>query len=95
MVRRKGELSNDGIDGGWPHQVALPADVCTGRSYNVKHDFCRGLSLCVRGHSFRRDDRDYLVFCFAEAAHAESFRKEFGGEIVDPAKRLWRRPRRS
>ena len=33
------------IDVGWPHQVALPADACTGKQYVVQHEFCRGLSL--------------------------------------------------
>jgi hypothetical protein len=46
--------------------------------------FCRGQSFCPRGHSFRRDDRDYVAFCFADAAHAELFRKRFGGEPFDP-----------
>ena len=78
MVRRKGELSSKGIDRG--HQVTLPANQCSGRNYTIKHEFCRGLSLCPRGHSFRRDDRDYVVFCFADAAHADHFGASFGGE---------------
>ncbi len=68
MIRRKGELTCKGIDSGWPHQVALPAPECAGRHYIIKHEFCRELSLCPRGHSFRRDDRDYIVFCFADPA---------------------------
>lgn len=87
MVRRKGELSSQGIDRSWPHQVALPADECTGRNYTIKHEFCRGRSLCQRGHSFRRDDRDYVVFCFAERADAALFQAAFGGAIIDPADR--------
>jgi len=37
MTRRKGELSAAGIDRGWPHQVALPADQVTGANYNIVH----------------------------------------------------------
>jgi hypothetical protein len=32
----------------------------------------RRLSLCPRTHSFRRDDSDMLVFCFAQREHAAS-----------------------
>jgi hypothetical protein len=37
--------------------------------------------------SFRRDDTDMLVFCFAERVHAEQFRDRFGGEFIDPKDR--------
>jgi hypothetical protein len=84
MVRRKGEMSRQGIDREWPHQVALPADACSGKQYDEKHGFCRDLSLCPRGKSFRRDDRDYIVYCFADPAHAELFQRRFGGEAIDP-----------
>lgn len=57
----------------------------------TKHDFCRGLSLCPRGHSFSREGRWYFVFCFAERAHADQFQSRFGGEFVDPKHRpKWR-----
>src|SRR5262245_17432325 len=89
MTRRKGELSKAAIDSGWPHQVALRADQCVGAEYMTARRFCEGegLSLCERGHSFRRDDRDYVVFCFAAREDAELFRQRFGGEITDPATR--------
>jgi hypothetical protein len=84
MVYRKGELSERAVDTGWPYQGALPADACTGAQYDVVHDYCRGLSLCARGHYFRRDDIGYNVFCFAEKAHAKIFREKFGGDMVEP-----------
>jgi hypothetical protein len=62
MVRRKGELSNWAIDTGWPYQVALPAGRCSGPKYPILYRFCDGLSLCQRGHSFRRDGVDFLVY---------------------------------
>lgn len=83
MTRRKGELSGAMIDRGWPYQVALEARLSMGERYYTVHFFCNDLSLCPRGHSFRRDNTDYNVYCFAERAHAERFRARFGGEIID------------
>jgi hypothetical protein len=87
VVYRKGELSKGTIDRDWPHQVALPADRCLGGNYVTIRLFCEGLSLCARGHSFRRGNIDMNVFCFAEQAHAEQFRNGFGGELIDPKDR--------
>jgi hypothetical protein len=41
----------------------------------------------VRGHSFRRDDTDFVVFCFAQRLHAEQFQARSGGEFIDPKDR--------
>lgn len=83
MVYRKGELSKAAIDRGWPFQVALEARFCMGDNF-IKHRlYCRELSLCARGHSFYRENRDYHVFCFAIREHAESFAKRFRGEFMD------------
>jgi hypothetical protein len=84
VVYRKGELSKGTMDRQWPHQVALPAARCGGANYVTIRLFCEGLSLCPRGHSFRRDDTDMSVFCFAQRAHAEQFQHRFGGEFIDP-----------
>lgn len=32
--------------------------------------------------TLRRNDADYVRWCFAEPAHAERFRERFGGEIA-------------
>ena len=98
MVRRKGELSKAAIDRGWPHQVALPAESCTGKNHTIHRAFCKGLglSLCERGHSYRRDDKDFHVFCFAEREPAETFLMHFGGEWIELTERpKWARPTRS
>jgi hypothetical protein len=89
VVYRKGELSKGMMNRECPHQVALPAYRCLGHNYVTIHLYCDAehLSLCRRGHSFRRDDTDMLVFCFAERAHAEQFRARFGGEFIDPKDR--------
>jgi hypothetical protein len=87
VVYRKGELSKGTMDRQWPHQVALPAAHCSGHNYVTIRLFCEGLSLCPRTHSFRRNDADMLVFCFAQREHAEQFRDRFGGGFIDPKSR--------
>jgi hypothetical protein len=84
---RKGELTRVKINRDWPHQVALPEAATIGASYSVVHDFCKVLSIYPRGYSFRRGDRSFNVFCFAERDHAESFRDRFDGELIDPNER--------
>lgn len=82
MVKRKGELSRTTSNREWPFQVALVAEKVRGNGYVTTHYFCDGLSLCPRHGYFRRDDRDYVVFRFADAGDAELFRARFDGEIV-------------
>jgi hypothetical protein len=93
VTYRKGELSKGTIDRNWPHQVALPAARCGGANYVTIRLFCddENLSLCIRGHSFRRGDVDMVVFCFAERTHAEQFRGHCGGEFIDAKSRPKRR----
>ena len=86
MVKRKGELSQRMIDREWPHQVAVVAETCRGDGYVTTHYFCECLSLCPRHGYFRRDDRDYVVFCFTHVDHAELFCQRFNGEIVSTKK---------
>ena len=35
MACRKGELNKRAVHTGWPYQMALPADACTGAQYDV------------------------------------------------------------
>ena len=70
MVYRKGELSKAGVDRGWPHQVALPSSQVVAEFKTIMA-FAEGLSMCVRGHWFRRDGRDYVVKCFATREDAQ------------------------
>jgi hypothetical protein len=86
-MRRKGELSPAGIDRGWPHQVALPASASFGGGYKAIRASCADLTLCPRGHSVAHDGQWYNVYCFVEAADAEKFIKQFGGEKFDPTQR--------
>jgi hypothetical protein len=87
MARRKGELSAVAVDRAYPHQVALRADLCGGSNYDLVEEFCKDLSLAPRGHSVRRNDVDYVVFCFADKEHASLFSERFGGEPFNPKDR--------
>jgi hypothetical protein len=87
MVRRKGELSKAGIDRGWPHQVALPAEVIRGRNYTIIDRFCRGLSVCQRHQRYRLENEEFIVYCFGEERDAEFFHMHFGGDRMTPETR--------
>ena len=76
----------------------MPADQFVSKNSFIIGEFCRGLSVCPRGGTVRRDDVTHHVFGFANAAHAERFRARFGGEPFDPKDRgrgsawfLWRK----
>jgi hypothetical protein len=99
MSRRKGELTAALIDRGWPYQVALPEDACSGDNYKIHADFCRDLSLCPRGKAVFHGDQWWRVFCFSDPIHADAFRERFGGEPFNPEDRgrgaawaQWRKP---
>jgi hypothetical protein len=46
--------------------------------------FCLDLSVCERHHSVFHEDKWWIVYCFADAEHAEKFRMRFGGERSHP-----------
>lgn len=80
MAQRKGEITKGAIDRDYPHQVELRADLTTGKNYDIALAFCRDLTLASRGHSRRKENTDYNVWCFADPAHADAFQARFGGE---------------
>ena len=93
MVYRKSELTSAGIDREWPHQVALTAEYVWGRQYMILHRFCNGLSVCPRHQSFRRDDQEFIVYCFKELSDAQLFQMHFDGEYMTPETRPPRYPK--
>jgi hypothetical protein len=81
VVTRKGEILQARIRHQWPHHVALSADQIRGhKNYDVVHAFAEAFSGAPRTFSMRRDDLDFVVFCFAKPEDADAFCEQFRGE---------------
>jgi hypothetical protein len=82
MTLRKGEISTTRLRREWPHHVALSADKVQGdENFDLVHGFADTLSSAApRTFSMFRQDRDYVVFCFAKPEDAQTFCDRFGGE---------------
>jgi hypothetical protein len=81
MTRRKGTRAD--LRRRWPHQVALSADKVRSIE-SIVHRFANARS-ARRTFFTRRDDRDFVVFCFARREDADAFAARFGGERLAPS----------
>jgi hypothetical protein len=84
MTQRKGEVTKRQTDRDYPHQVAIliPIGGLGARSMAM-HAWCDVRGLPYRTRADRRREptpSDHVRFCFADPAHADAFRAEFGGE---------------
>lgn len=86
MARRKGERTARNNERQFPNIVELPMPSGGfGSRLDAMHDFHseRGLG-SLRGQLQRRDDQEFVRWCFAESGDAEAFLQQFGGRLIDP-----------
>jgi hypothetical protein len=92
MTGPKGEFTRGDLKRKWPHHVALLAE-------NVRDPVERQVIFCAAGvvsaaplkYFLRRDDLEFVVFCFGKPEDAQAFAERFGGERLtsSPGRRRW------
>lgn len=91
MARRSGPPSPAKIDREWPHQVALPDDLCAGHSHQIIREFCAAHGLAPVTRSVQaiwadRKEEQWRLHCFSDPDHAALFRNHFRGIEFIPAR---------
>jgi hypothetical protein len=89
VTSRKGERTAHMNERDFPHivEIAQP-DGGFGTLLHAKDAWHRERGIETRrGRRQRRDDQEYVRWCFAEPPHAEAFRERFGGGRVEIAPR--------
>jgi hypothetical protein len=68
--------------------VALPAEKVRGlKNSEIVRGFADTLAVAPRTSHMRRDEQDFVVFCFAEPEDAQAFAERFGGERHEQQRR--------
>lgn len=86
MSRRKGEITKEGIDRQYPHQVSMPVTVLRGSGSEIIHRLLAGMSVCSRHHNYfvHEDDgsrSEHVVLAFSEFDDAQYFAHHLGSAI--------------
>jgi len=88
MTRRKGEITRGRLHREWPHHAVLSTDKVRGlKNSETVHSAAKALSAAPLTHFMRRDDGDYVVFCFVRPEDAQAFCERFNGERLPEARR--------
>jgi hypothetical protein len=88
MTLRTGKIIRARLQREWPYHVALSVDKVRGlMNSEIVHDGAAALSAAPMTYSVRRDDLDFVVFCFAKPEDAEAFSERFGGKRLPAPKR--------
>ncbi|MFC3326180.1 hypothetical protein [Mesorhizobium cantuariense] len=79
------------IDRDWPHQVALPDDICTDRNFAIIAKFCDALGVKIQTRQVQAiwscgKYENWRLHCFADRAAAKVFLDHFCGVMFDPRK---------
>ena len=73
---------------GLSRRIALSADKVRGaKNSEIVRRFANALSVEPLTYSIRRDDFDFVVFCFSEPEDAEAFCQRFSGERLPEDRR--------
>ena len=86
MIRRKGEITARMNERDFPHivELALPSGGL-GKTLDEMQTFhrLRGIA-SARGCGQRRDEQEYVRWCFASVIDADDFAQQFGGTLIQP-----------
>jgi hypothetical protein len=83
MTRAHGQSSRSTLNREYPHQVLVLADNIGGSTFNRALAFHKQADVPIQNYEARKDDKWYLLFCFAERKNALAFQLAFGGELLD------------
>jgi len=67
----------------YPHQVLVQSASVRGQTFNRVLAFHDQAGAPIKNSTARKDEKWYLLYCFAERENAVAFQSNFGGELFD------------